>query len=82
MQKLNEKLVGKNPQKTKEIEQAINVLKQEQNRSKKIYQNFRGEKLFEKISKLLGKTKKKYEETVFLKMKTNFYSERERISKV
>ena len=82
MQKLNEKLVGKNPQKTKEIEQAINVLKQEHNRSKKIYQTFRGEKLFDKISKLFAKAKKKHEENIFLKIKAIFFSEKERISKV
>lgn len=82
MQKLNEKLAGKNPQKTKEIEQAINVLKQEHNRSQKIYQTFRSEKLFDKISKLVAKAKKKHEENIFLRMKSMFYSEKERISKV
>lgn len=81
MQKLNEKL-GKNAQKPKEIDSAIDILKQEHEKSKKIYQIYRSEKFFEKISKIFAAAKKTHEKNIFLKMKDNFLREMEKISNV
>jgi len=82
MLKINEKFGKKTDKKPKEIDSTIDLLKQEHEKSKKIYMNYRGEKLQGKLSNFFTKTKKKQEKMVFCKLKNDFLREKSQISQV
>lgn len=76
MQKLSEKINNKNDKKPKkDFESTLDILKQEHEKSKKIYQTYRGEKLNEKLSKIFIFAKKKIEKLFFYKIKEEYINE-------
>lgn len=82
MQKLKNKIFDKNEKKHKDIESALNVLKQEHEKSKKLYQTYKGEKLNEKLSNIFSKAKKNFETIFFFKIKGFYISEKNKIHQV
>lgn len=70
IQKLTENIGNKKDKKQKkDFEATLNILKHEHEKSKKLYQTYRGEKLNEKLSKFFNHERKKMEKIIFMKVK-------------